>query len=403
MNQRGGGAVGYGVAIVSVVLITLLRLMMERINGPMESPFLLFALAVVAAAWVGGFRPGMLATFLSLASIDYLFLSPRYTWLVGDRGQVLSGILFVLEGVLLSALGESNWRSLRRFRLLNRELESRVGIRTEELSESNIRLSEEVKERKSAEQKMLLMMTELRRSNKELQDFASVASHDLQEPLRKIQAFGDRLKTTQGQKLDDQGLDYLDRMQKAAGRMGVLINDLLTYSRVTTRAQAFVEVDLNQIAEEVVSDLEHRLTQTGGRIEIGPLPALQADPLQIRQLFQNLMSNALKFHKPGVPPIVTLTQVPPEPDTPPGWISLRVADNGIGFDEKYLDRIFGIFQRLHGRSDYEGTGVGLAVCRKIAERHGGPITARSAPGAGAAFVVSFPSKQTKDGKSDAND
>jgi signal transduction histidine kinase len=238
---------------------------------------------------------------------------------------------------------------------------------------------------------------ELERSNRELQDFASVASHDLQEPLRKVQAFGDRLVARYGAVLPPEGHDYLARMQDAAGRMSTLINDLLQFSRVTTRAQPFVAVNLGEVARRVVADLEVRIAESGGRVEVGDLPTIEADPSQMRQLLQNLIANGLKFHRPGVPPRVTVEAEvveAPEPNgtagAGEGLVHLWVTDNGIGFDEKYLDRIFTIFQRLHGRGEYPGTGVGLAVCRKIVERHGGTITARSAPGQGATFMVTLP-------------
>ena len=262
------------------------------------------------------------------------------------------------------------------------QLEERVLERTRELNELN---------------------TELERSNRELQDFAFVASHDLQEPLRKIQAFGDRLRTVQAPKFDDQGRDYLDRMHSAAGRMHTLINDLLTFSRVTTKAQPFARTDLNKIAEDVVSDLEARLDETGGSVEIDELPVIEADELQMRQLFQNLIANALKFRKPDIPPQVTVSaeKVPSGtssngdlPDVEA--VRIYVKDNGIGFDEKYLDRIFTPFQRLHGRNEYEGTGIGLAVCRKIVERHGGALTARSETGKGSTFIATLPVTQSKE-------
>ncbi len=247
----------------------------------------------------------------------------------------------------------------------------------------------DITERKLAQEKLSYYTASLERSNRELQDFASVASHDLQEPLRKIQAFCDRLKARSGTALDETARDYLDRMQNAAARMQTLVNDLLAFSRITTRAQPFVACDLAEIAREVMGDLETRLEQTAGRVELGELPTIEVDPTQMRQLFQNLIANALKFHQPGQSPVV---KVFCERDG--SLIRLHVADNGIGFDEKYLDRIFTIFQRLHGRQEYEGTGVGLAVCRKIAIRHGGSITARSQPGQGATFIVTLPCKQT---------
>jgi signal transduction histidine kinase len=242
-------------------------------------------------------------------------------------------------------------------------------------------------ENSSAE--LVRKQVELERSNRELQDFASVASHDLQEPLRKVRAFGDRLSAKYGPELTDQGRDYLARMQDAAARMQALINDLLTFSRVTTRAQPFVPVNLNDLVRDVVSDLEVRVQQTGATLQVELLPTIDADPLQMRQLFQNLLSNALKFQRADVAPVLRVYAE----DCSEQEVQLCVQDNGIGFDEKYLDRIFTIFQRLHGRVEYEGTGVGLAVCRKIVERHGGTITARSAPGDGATFIVTLPRSQ----------
>jgi light-regulated signal transduction histidine kinase (bacteriophytochrome) len=230
---------------------------------------------------------------------------------------------------------------------------------------------------------------ELERSNRELQDFASVASHDLQEPLRKVRAFGDRLSAKYGAELTDQGRDYLERMQDAAARMQTLINDLLTFSRVTTRAHPFVPVDLNTLVSQVLADLEVRIQQSKATVEVDELPTIDGDQLQLRQLFQNLVSNALKFQPPDVAPVVRVYAE----DVDDGSVRLCVQDNGIGFDEKYLDRIFTIFQRLHGRVEYEGTGIGLAVCRKIVDRHGGSISARSAPGQGATFLVTLPRSQ----------
>jgi light-regulated signal transduction histidine kinase (bacteriophytochrome) len=265
------------------------------------------------------------------------------------------------------------------------ELEERVRERTFELTRTN---------------------SALERSNQELEQFASVASHDLQEPLRKIQAFGDRLATKFGEQLGEDGRDYVERMQRSAARMRTLINDLLSFSRVSTQAQPFSHCELGTIARDVVGDLERRIEETGARVEIGALPALEADPLQMRQLLQNLIANALKFHRGGVEPVIVVGAeiiIPPLPDArspneaarpqiPVCQISIQ--DNGVGFEEIYLDRIFDVFQRLHGRQDYEGTGMGLAICRKIAERHGGSITARSIAGEGSTFIVTLPVRQS---------
>jgi light-regulated signal transduction histidine kinase (bacteriophytochrome) len=239
------------------------------------------------------------------------------------------------------------------------------------------------------------LLQQLERSNRDLQDFAMVASHDLQEPLRKIQMFGDRLREDCAAALPPQGLDYLRRMENAADRGQLLIQGLLAYSRVTTKAQPPEPVALGDVAREVISDLEASLAQTGGQVEVGTLPTLNADPLQMRQLLQNLIGNALKFHKPDVPPIIRIEALHTGESDANGadlW-QISVADNGIGFEEKYLDRIFKIFQRLHERHMYEGAGMGLAICRRIVERHGGTITARSAPGQGATFIITMPTRQ----------
>ncbi len=263
------------------------------------------------------------------------------------------------------------------------------------VAERTAELLQQVEDRRKAEEQVRATAAELARSNEELEKFAYVASHDLQEPLRKIQAFGDRLRTRYRDGLGEQGQDYLDRVLSSASRMRRLIEDLLSLSRVTTKGQPFTPVDLTAVAEGVLSDLEERVAETGGSVTVAPLPTIDADPTQMRQLVQNLVGNALKFHRPDVPPVIALrAEVIPATDGTGDWplCRLSVADNGIGFDEKYLDRIFEVFQRLHGRQEYEGTGVGLAVCRKIAERHGGTITAHSTPGVGTTFVVSLPTR-----------
>lgn len=248
----------------------------------------------------------------------------------------------------------------------------------------------EITEAKLAEEKLQFYAKRLEASNRELQDFASIAAHDLQEPLRKIEAFSDRLKIKYRETLSEDGRDYLDRMMNAARRMRTLIDDLLTYSRVTTKTMPFSPIDLGQIAREVLSDLEVRIEQSKARVDVGELPVIDADPSQMRQLFQNLIANALKFHKKGEAPEVRISASVAGNDC-----ILSIQDKGIGFDEKYLDRIFTIFQRLHGRQEFEGTGVGLAVVRRIVERHSGEITAKSAPDHGATFVITLPVKQAK--------
>ncbi len=244
----------------------------------------------------------------------------------------------------------------------------------------------------------------LERSNKELEQFASVASHDLQEPLRKIQTFGDQLKTKSGSLLNDEGRIFLDRMLGAADRAQVLINDLLSLSRVSTQAQPFARVDLKKLLRSVVADLEVRLEETGGRVDIEELPVIEADATQMRQLYQNLIVNGLKFRSPDKKPRIKISsriienkRLPEMPGQPNSLCQVFVKDNGIGFDEKYLDRIFQPFQRLHTQQEYEGTGIGLSICRRIVERHSGDITAKSKPEHGATFIVTLPIKQAKGG------
>jgi PAS domain S-box-containing protein len=251
----------------------------------------------------------------------------------------------------------------------------------------------DITERKQVQDSLSRKAAELARSNSELEQFAFVASHDLQEPLRKIQAFGDRLKVKCQAIQTPEIQDYLDRMQSAATRMRTLINDLLAFSRVIRSSEPFVPVDLGLVTREVLGDLEVRLEKSGAKVEIGNLPSIDADPLQIRQLMLNLLSNALKFQPPGASPIIHVTASISTPLSREPQCEIRVQDNGIGFDEKYMDKIFAVFQRLHGRTEYEGTGVGLAVCRRILDRHHGNITAQSEPGKGATFIVTLPVKQ----------
>ncbi|QKZ15111.1 PAS domain-containing protein [Spirosoma sp. KUDC1026] len=270
-------------------------------------------------------------------------------------------------------------QSEQRYRLLSEELEHRVDQRTQELTQAN---------------------EDLRRSNDNLQQFAYVASHDLQEPLRKIQQFGDLLLQQPTQPLDEQSSYLLQRMVDAGSRMSRLVSDLLTFSRIKTQQETFDEVSLQQIMARVLDTLDLAIDQAGAQVEIPVLPRIKGDATQLGQLFQNLLSNALKFRRAATAPLIvircevvaasTLPQdvVPSRMST--HYYRIEVIDNGIGFESKYRDRIFRVFQRLHGKNEYAGTGIGLAICQRVVENHGGAITANSEPGLGATFSVFLP-------------
>jgi signal transduction histidine kinase len=235
---------------------------------------------------------------------------------------------------------------------------------------------------------LLRRANELARSNAELEQFASIASHDLQEPLRKVQTFAAQLNATERDRLSEQGQDFLRRMSDASGRMRALIDDLLAFSRVSTKGRPFVPVRLGDVATQALGDLEISIEESGATVTVGTLPEIEADPVQMRQLLLNLMGNAVKFRRPGVAPVITV-----DARVDDGVATLTVADNGLGFDPEFAGRIFRAFERLHGTSAYPGTGIGLALCRKIAERHHGTITADGREGEGATFTVRLPLRQ----------
>ncbi|MDV6235743.1 PAS domain S-box protein [Leptospira ellisii] len=232
---------------------------------------------------------------------------------------------------------------------------------------------------------------ELKRSNADLEDFAFIASHDLQEPLRKIMAFGDRLlKKASG--LDPESADYLQRMSASALRLSNLIEGLLSYSRIKSRSKPFQFCDLSKILKETIGDLEIYVKERNATVIDSEIGFAWCDPVQIGMVFQNLIKNGIKFNRSGVPEVVIRSV--PHPSEP-NWIRITFFDNGIGFDKKHGEKIFTLFQRLHSREDYEGNGIGLAVCKKIVELHGGRIFAESIPGSGSTFYVDIPGSITE--------
>jgi PAS domain S-box-containing protein len=243
---------------------------------------------------------------------------------------------------------------------------------------------------------------ELNRSNKELEEFAYIASHDLQEPIRKISTFGERLKAKFIDKLGPDGGLYLERIMASAENMRMLIDNLLEFSRTSRSSYAFEWINLQDIIANVKTDLELKIEETNASIVTSALPRLEAVASEMKQLFNNLLSNAIKFRKPAIAPVIKITSskasktekeehhLPVDKE----FFKLQVSDNGIGFEEEYADRIFQIFQRLHGKAEYPGSGIGLAICKKIIDNHNGIMYAESKPDSGATFVVILPEKQS---------
>jgi signal transduction histidine kinase len=282
-------------------------------------------------------------------------------------------IAFALVALAAILLGRRVLRDAAQLHSANEKL----GVLNDELEEANDTLA-----RRAAE---------LERSNAELEQFASIASHDLQEPLRKVRTFTQRVTAIEEERLSEQGRDYLDRANASAERMQNLIEDLLRYSRVATHGRPFAPVDLAVLTREVIDDLEAQIERSGAVIEVSKLPTISGDALQLRQLIQNLISNGLKFRREGVTPTVWI-----DAKLDGGSVELSVRDNGIGFEPRYSHRIFRVFERLHGRGQYPGTGIGLALCRRIAERHGGTIVADGVPNEGATFTVTLPLNQSEE-------
>jgi two-component system CheB/CheR fusion protein len=245
---------------------------------------------------------------------------------------------------------------------------------------------EDVTQRRYTEWRLDEHRRELERSNAALDEYAAVTSHDLQEPLRKILSFGERLERSIGGTITGDARHSLDRMLNAATRMRALVQDVLAYSQVTTRIQPFTQTVLSWVARDALVDLDARVAEASATIEIGKLPVIDADALQMRQLFQNLLSNGIKYRRDGVPPVIKVHYT----NGVENECVIHFVDNGIGFNEEYAEKIFKMFERLHGRSKYEGSGIGLAICRKIVGRHGGTIAATSIAGQGATFTVTLP-------------
>lgn len=303
-----------------------------------------------------------------------------------------------LPGILMNALesgepldlGEVDYRALGADRVID--------IRLFPLPDGSLGIAlENVTEATESAQMLRALARRLESSNRELESFAYVASHDLQEPLRKIMAFAERLRERLRGKLGDEEADYFDRMMRATERMQRLITDLLNLSRAGLSNEPRAQIDLNRVLTDVLSDLEPRIVAVGAHVDVSAMPAIRADATQIHQLFLNLIGNSLKFHRQDVPPAVSVRSELLEDENARGpLVLIEVSDNGLGFDQRFNDRIFEPFQRLHSRHAYEGTGMGLAICRRIVERHGGTIQAESLIGEGTTMLVILPVGNTEE-------
>ena len=307
-----------------------------------------------------------------------------------DEVVALTISAFMLGGVLsIAPLFLTIKRSAEFLQRAKEELEIKVAERTEELRDANAHLSVELDERRRAEQRMAQYAAELARSNAELEQFAYVASHDLQEPLRMVASFTQLLARRYRGQLDKDADEFIGFAVDGATRMQSLINDLLVYSRVGTRGKSFAPTDCGAVLQMALDNLARSVEESGAVITHDPLPTVPGDEVQLTQLFQNLIANASKFGSPETPRIHVSAE-----KQGPQWV-FAVRDNGIGIAPEQQERIFMIFQRLHHRSEYPGTGIGLAICKKIVERHGGRIWVESRPGEGATFYFSLAEGEQK--------
>lgn len=316
-----------------------------------------------------------------MEEIEYNLLDARSRAAQKSRGSALRTVLFANSfGLILIFVI---------YVAINKHLRQRL-LYSELLRKSNEELEQKVRERTES---LEHFSEELQRSNRELQNFAFVASHDLQEPLRKIRAFGARLNTSCADQLDAKGQDYIKRMFSASERMSALIDDLLTFSRVFTQQRPFEQLDLSELLTVVLDDISVAIEESEAIVDVDPLPIIECDASQMRRLFQNLITNAIKFRRPNTPPRIKILCEQVTSETDEARIRIRICDNGIGFEQQFAEKIFTLFQRLHARDEYSGTGLGLAICRRIVERHGGDINAFGVLNEGSEFVLELPLTQ----------
>ncbi len=366
----------YVIAVLLTLIVVSLKYYYPTIIGT-GAPFLLFIFVPLIVTYIGGYYPGLFSLILTTLFAVYFFIPPVNSFLIQD---VMSGI-HVVAYLLEALIGIKIIGSLKNAELIllqnKQHLEEQVEHRTKKI--------------KRASEHLQKLNLELQRSNNELEEFAYIASHDLQEPLRKIQSFGNLLQEECKESLQGDAELYLNRILHAAGRMRKLINDLLEYSRVSRATHYLQRIDLNTVIASVLSDLELYITETNTTIHVEEIPKIEADPLLIQQLFQNLLVNAIHYRHPDRKPMISISAKTIK-DTD---IQIAVQDNGIGFEQQYANKIFGIFERLYSKHEKSGTGIGLAICRKIVEQHHGTIIAESKKDFGSTFIVTLPIRTPK--------
>ncbi len=365
------------IAILVQVLAAFFALKLIRLTGFRTAwVFIACAFCLMAARRVFSSHPISLWAFGTLDPPDLI-----------DTSFALVISVLMLSGVLLIA---PLFRTIKQSKAIllqaKEDLETKVAEQTVALREANARLSVELAERRQAEARLAQSAQELRRSNAELEQFAYVASHDLQEPLRMVASFTQLLAKRYRGKLGQDADEFIDFAVDGARRMQALINDLLAFSRVGTRGKDFEPIDCNAVLQEVLANLKIAALESQMVLTHDSLPILPADKMQLGQLFQNIIANAIKFRGPE--PLQIHISAEPEGD---GW-RFAIQDNGIGIAKDHQERIFTIFQRLHSRSEYPGTGIGLAICKKIVERHGGRIWVDSEQGQGSTFYFTIRGK-----------
>ncbi len=361
----------YVIALLLTGLVVTLKYYYPHILGK-DAPFMLFIFVPLLVSYIGGFYPGLFSLLLTCLFAIYFFISPNRSFQISSWSsgiQVLTYLIEALIGIkIISSLKNVQYDLLKN----KQQLEQQVEIRTQKIRRASERLQR--------------LNLELQRSNNELEEFAYIASHDLQEPLRKIQSFSNLLQEECEQSLQGEAKLYLNRILNSAGRMRTLINDLLSYSRVSKSTHYMQSIDLKTVILSVLTDIELYIKETDATITIEELPKIEADPLLMQQLFQNLIMNAIHYRHPERKPIITISAK----DIKENLITISVQDNGIGFDQQYTDKIFRIFERLYSKQEKSGTGIGLAICRKIVEQHQGRITAKSKINVGSTFIVTLP-------------